>query len=215
MIRRHLLFDFGGPVLLTPFELADAAAAKLGVERDALSKGPYDPDDLAWRQRVDGTITERQYWTDEAARFGLDVLGLMEKFFEPSGDHLTRPESCELVDEVLAAGRVVGVLTNDLSNFHGPGWHDAITVLTRFDPIVDLSHTGHLKPDPRAYADGIAAMRRVAGGVEPGEIVYVDDHLDNVAGGTDAGMVSLWFDITDPADSHRRIRSALEGDDPT
>ena len=93
--------------------------------------------------------------------------------------------------------------------------HDAISVLSRFDPLVDLSHAGHLKPDPRAYADGIAAMRRVAGDIDPGEIVYVDDHLDNVVGATDAGMVSLWFDITDPAGSHQRIRSALEGDDPT
>ena len=169
-VRRHLLFDFGGPVLLSPFELRDRAAAAHGVGPDAFSSGPFDPSDVEWRRRVAGEITEREYWTAEAARFELDVRAYMSLHYEPSGDHLTRPESCGLVDEVLAAGRKVGLLTNDLTAFHGPEWQEPISVLKRFDPIVDLSHTGHLKPDPAAFAVGIEAMAEdpatVSAGVE-------------------------------------------------
>ncbi len=203
---RHLLLDFGGPVLYSPFELRERGAASMGVDPDELAGGPLDPADVRWQQRIDGVITEREYWEGEAARFGLDAPGYLAHFFEPSGDHLTRPETCGLVDEVRAAGHRVGVLTNDLTAFHGPEWQDPISVFRRFDTIVDLSHTGHLKPDPKAYAVGIDAM-----GVPAGEIVYVDDHIDNVEGGAAAGLVSVWFDVTDPAGSHQRIREALDG----
>lgn len=207
VIRRHLLFDFGGPVLLSPFELLDRGAAGLGVDPGELSGGPFDPADERWRRRERGEITEREYWEGEAARFGLDIPGFMEHFYEPSGDDLTRPGSVTLVDEVLASGHRVGLLTNDLTAFHRPGWHEHISVLRRFDPLVDLSHRGYLKPHPRAYAEGIAAM-----GVPAGDIVYVDDHLDNAEGGSEAGLVSIWFDLTDPDGSLDRTRAALAGD---
>jgi putative hydrolase of the HAD superfamily len=202
---RHLLFDFGGPVLLSPFELAGPAAASMGVDPADLRGGPFDPDDARWVARDRGEITEREYWAGEAARFRLDIVGYMHHFYEPAGDHLIRPESGALVDEVLASGRTVGLLTNDLTAFHAPGWHDAISVLSRFDPLVDLSSTGYLKPHPKAYAVAIAAM-----GIDPGDIVFIDDHHDNVAGGADAGMVAVWFDITDPIGSIERARAVLD-----
>ena len=202
---RHLLFDFGGPVLLSPFELRDQGAAGLGVEVGQLAGGPFDPDDLRWKARVAGEITEREYWADEAARFGLDIAGYMRPFYEPSGDHLTRPDSVALIEEVVASGRKVGLLTNDLTAFHGPEWQEPITVLRRFDPLIDLSTTGYLKPDPKAYRVAIDAM-----GEDPDDIVFVDDHIDNVEGGTAAGLAGVWFDVTDPAGSIDRARAALD-----
>lgn len=208
--HRHLLFDFGGPVLLTPFELTLHGAAALGVEPSELARGPFAADDERWAARVAGDITERDYWSAEAERFGLDTAAYMAAFYTPSGDHLTRPASVALIDDVLAAGRRVGLLTNDLTAFHGPEWQEPISVLRRFDPLIDLSTTGHLKPDLRAYRSAIDAM-----GVPPGDIVFVDDHVDNVRSGADAGLVSLWFDVTDPAGSIDRVRAALDGEDPT
>ncbi len=206
---RHLLFDFGGPVLLSPFELTEPGAACLGVEPDELSGGPFDSGDLRWKAREAGEITERGYWAGEAERFGLDIAGFMRCFYEPSGDHLTRPDAVALIEDVLASGRIVGLLTNDLTAFHGPEWQEPISVLARFDPLVDLSHTGHLKPHPQAYVDGIEAM-----GVPADDIVYVDDHRDNAEAGADAGLAAVWFDVTDPVGSIRRTRAALERRDP-
>lgn len=192
-------------MLLTPFELFDAGAAGMGVDRSEFAMGPFDrAGDHRWAARERGEITEREYWAGEAERFGLDIVGFMQPLYNPSGDHLVRAASCELIDEVLADGRTVGLLTNDLTAFHEPGWHEAISVLGRFDPLIDLSSTGHLKPHPRAYQVAIAAM-----GVDADDIVFVDDHLDNVAGGAAAGMVAVWFDVTDPPGSLARVRSAL------
>ena len=77
------------------------------------------------------------------------------------------------------------------------------------DPIVDLSFATHSKPDPRAYRQAIEAMG------EPAEdIVFVDDRRENVEGGRRAGLVSVWFDVTDPAGSYERVRAALDGRNP-
>ncbi len=192
-------------MLLTPFELAEAAAVSMGVDPAALGGGPFDTGDERWAARDRGEITEREYWAGRAAEHGLDIPGYMHHFYDPGGDHLVRQASWALLDEVQAAGRRVGLLTNDLSAFHGPDWHATISVLKRFDPVVDLSTTGYLKPDPRGYEIAIDAM-----GVDADDIVFTDDHHDNVAGGAAAGMVSVWFDVTDPAGSVERIRAALD-----
>lgn len=203
---RHLLLDFGGPMLLSPFELAERAGASMGVEPSAFGRGPFDREaDARWAARERGEITERDYWAGEAARFGLDIVGYMHHFYDPPGAHLVRPEAEALLDEALAAGRRAGLLTNDLTAFHGPGWHDEIAVLRKFDPLIDLSSTGYLKPDPRAYAVAIEAM-----GVDPSDIVFLDDHHDNVAGAAAAGIVAVWFDVTDPSASLARTRAELD-----
>jgi putative hydrolase of the HAD superfamily len=203
---RQLLFDFGGPMLLSPFELAEQAAASMHVDPSAFGRGPFDrAADEAWMARERGEITERDYWTQEAARFGLDIVGYMHHFYDPPGDHLVRPGAEALLDDAVAAGRRVGLLTNDLTAFHGPGWHDEVHVLKKFDPLIDLSSTGYLKPSPRAYEVAIDAM-----GVPAEDIVFLDDHHDNVDGAAAAGMVAIWFDLTDPLGSLARTRAALD-----
>lgn len=193
-------------MLLSPFELAGQASASMGVAADAFGRGPFDRDaDPRWAARERGEITEREYWAGEAERFGLDIVGYMHHFYDPPGAHLVRPDAEALLDDALSAGRIVGLLTNDLTAFHGPGWHDAIAVLQKFDPLIDLSATGYLKPNPRAYEVAIEAM-----GVPAAEIVFLDDHHDNVAGAEAAGIVAVWFDVTDPLGSLARTRAALD-----
>lgn len=206
---RHLLFDFGGPILRMPYEMRAFTAAKLGVDESDISGGPLDPGDDRWQARVRGEITEREYWAGEAGRFGLDLTGLMARVYEPSGDHVIRDETLPLIVDVHAAGSRAGVLSNDLAKFMGVEWQASITVLGHLDPIIDLSFADYLKPDPRAYADAIVAMD-----AEPGDIVFVDDLPENVHGGTVAGLVSVWFDMADPAGSYKRIRSALTDGQP-
>ena len=116
---KHLLLDFGGPVLLTPFELVDKAAETLGP----LSwRGPFDtstdPEYVSWQS---GQITEREYWLIRGEPYGLDLPGLMRHFYEPPGDYLVRPEMADLILRQRAAGRAVGMLTNDLNAFHERG----------------------------------------------------------------------------------------------
>ena len=97
---KHLLLDFGVPVLLTPFELIGKAEETLGT---ISWRGPFDttsdPEYVRWQA---GEITEREYWSVRGAPYGLDLRGLMRDFYEPpgglsraAGDGRTdRPASC-------------------------------------------------------------------------------------------------------------------------
>ena len=200
---KHLLLDFGGPVLLTPFELVEKAAETLGP----LSwRGPFDtstdPEYVSWQA---GQITEREYWSKRGEPYGLDLPGLMRHFYEPPGDYLVRTEMADLIARQRAAGRVVGMLTNDLNAFHSAEWKDGISVIGQFDFIVDGSVTGYLKPDPRAFHMALEAF----GSPEPGDVVFVDDQRINVHGADAVGLTTVHFDPTDPVGSFERIEAAL------
>jgi putative hydrolase of the HAD superfamily len=200
---KPLLLDFGGPVLLTPFELIGKAEETLG----SISwRGPFDtssdPEYVRWQA---GEITERDYWSARGAPYGLDLRGLMRHFYEPPGDYLVRPAMAELVARHRAAGRVVGVLTNDMHAFHGPEWMEGISVIDQFDFIVDGSITGYLKPDPRAFQLALDAF----GGPNPGDVVFVDDQRINLRGAESVGLSTVFFDPTDTTSSFDRIEAAL------
>ena len=62
-----------------------------------------------------------------------------------------------------------------------------------FDVVVDATHTGILKPDPRAYARCTREL-----GVEASDCVLVDDQQRNVEGARRAGWQAVQLDVAAP-----------------
>ncbi len=198
-----VLFDFGGVVIRTPFELHDPA------DRDW--HGPFDPaGDELWRQSMSGEISEREYWHRRTAPLHPDsddpTHAYMRTLYEQDEAVVVRPEIVALLDELAAAGLRVAVLTNDLSAFHPPEWIARMSVVRRFDPLVDLSHVGFLKPSPEAFEHALARLG--LGAADAGSVVFVDDQPRNVDGAQAAGLRTVWFDPTDVAASVARVRAA-------
>jgi putative hydrolase of the HAD superfamily len=192
-----VLFDFGGVVLRTPFELFDG---------DPPFHGPFAPErDELWRASMAGTITEREYWHLQAARLhpGADdpTYALMRQLYETDEARLVRPELLDLLDDLAADGRRLAVLTNDLQAFHGEAWVRRITVLQRFEEVIDLSHIGFLKPAPEAFEHALKVCD-----LGPHQVLFVDDQPRNVAGAEARGIRSVHFDPTDVAGSVAAIR---------
>jgi putative hydrolase of the HAD superfamily len=102
------------------------------------------------------------------------------------------------------AGLPVGVLTNDLGAFHSQEWVDALRVLDLVDAMVDGSHVGILKPDPRVYRMIADRLQ-----VEPADVVFLDDQPVNLAGATAVGMTAVYVDVTDPDVAFDRARTLL------
>lgn len=209
---RGLLLDIGGVVIRTPFELFAATEQRLGLPDGAL--GPPGPfavdDDPDFRRVLDGSTTERAYWADRAAHVAPllgttpDTRAFMQAVFDLPADDVVRPEVARLVADAALAGLRVGLLTNDVSDFHGPGWIEELPVFAHVDVLVDGSVTGVLKPDPGAFALGVEAMA-----LPPEDVVFVDDQPVNVAGAIRSGLRTVRFDITDPAGSVHHVRSLL------
>lgn len=207
-----LVLDFGGPVLLTPFELV---ADEPGTPAHALlhARGPLAPPatpDPAWQDLQEGRITERAYWDQRAAQWHShggdrpDVRAMIAHLYEPARPGLVRDQARHLVSDAKGAGLPTGILTNDLRAFHSQAWIERIEIVDEVDVVVDGSVEGHLKPDPRLYE--VLAERL---DVEFADMVFLDDQRSNIRGAEALGIPSVWFDVADPDGSYATVRRLL------
>jgi putative hydrolase of the HAD superfamily len=210
--RPALVLDFGGPVLLTPFELTRVTEERAGLPPGQLHwTGPFAPaDDPQWQQWQAGQLSERGYWARRAAEFGAitggtgDTRSLMKAMFAGSPETLLRPGAVALMRDARADGIPVGVLTNDMRAFHSQEWIDRLELGQLVDALVDGSVEGILKPDPRIYR--MAAGRL---GVRCEDVVFIDDQPVNLAGAVEVGMTAVPADVTRPAGCFARARELL------
>ena len=207
-----MLLDFGCVIAKSIFEIVEPFERGLGLSPGTIRwRGPLDLEtDPLWRAMLANELTERQYWErrsrEVAALIGQEwtPLDLMTRASEIVGATQFRPEIETLVADARAGGLRVGVLTNELELFHGRAWMDAVPALRFVDAIVDATHTKILKPDPRAYELGVAAL-----GAMPETTLFVDDQMHNVEGARATGLAALHFDIRRPAEMVESIRARL------
>ncbi len=207
-----VMFDVGGVVIVTPFEMAARLEHHRGWTAGTLGLfGPFDPDrDPDWRLLCAGELDEDGYWQRQAERLapmlGIDgddpTLRLIEILFAPEHGEIVRPEVRGCISALHAAGIRTAVLSNHLHRFHQP--HLLERLLARFDPIIDLSYAQVRKPDPRAFE---AALVRL-GSPDPAAVIHVDDQPAHVAGAEKAGLRAVSFDPTDPAASFAAVLEA-------
>lgn len=206
-MSRALVLDFGGVVSRTMFETHDITERALGLAPGTLAwRGPFDSDrDGLWQDMQAGRISERDYWmarTREVGRLVGEDWTRMDTFVQRARgaepDAVIRPEAVAAVATAEAAGCRLALLSNELDLFYGADFRRRLPLLARFDVIVDATHTGILKPDPRAYAAVVQAL-----GVPAHDCVFVDDQPRNVEGARCAGMQAVAFDVTAPEVSYR------------
>lgn len=173
-------FDLGGVIIdLVPLK-AFVTRHGIGLERffsAALSDGTH-----ARFER--GEIDAETYADAFLAEFGLD-LG-RDEFLDDfrTWPGALYPGAAELIAEVAAAGYV----TVALSNSNVEHWESEYsrTVVQPLFAHAFGSHELHLaKPDPQIYLDVATAI-----GVDPAEIVFLDDNRINVDAAAAVGMTA-------------------------
>jgi putative hydrolase of the HAD superfamily len=210
--KRGLLLDFGGVISVTLFERHRLTERLLGLREGALSwRGPFDPQgDAAWADMLTDRISERDYWAFRARETGelvgedWDMLAMIQRTIGDDPNLHVRPELAALVQRAKAAGKRVGILSNELELFYGADTMAKLDILREMDSLVDATHTKILKPDARAYALGCEAL-----GLAPDDVVFVDDQQRNVEGARKAGLTAIAFDVTNPSRSVAEAETAL------
>jgi putative hydrolase of the HAD superfamily len=208
-----LVLDFGGVISRTLFETHALTEAALGLPAGTLTwRGPFDTaGDPLWRSMQAGEISERDYWMvrvrETGALLGEEWSSFPQFISRARGDdplRVIRPEALAAIAIARSAGKRHAILSNELDLFYGDGFRAKLPFLADFELIVDASHTGILKPDPRAYSaitDGL--------GLPAAACCFVDDQARNIRGGEAAGMACVHFDVTDPDESYSRALSLL------
>ncbi|MFT7593752.1 MAG: putative hydrolase of the HAD superfamily [Paracoccaceae bacterium] len=212
-MNRALILDFGGVISRTLFETHDLSEAALGLPPGSLTwQGPFDPDDDAlWRSMQAGEISERGYWAQRTAEVG-DLAGRnwtqMSDFVRAARgadpDAVIRPEFRAAIAQAKAAGVRLAILSNELDLFYGADFRKKLPFLIDFEVIVDATHTGILKPDPRAYRACLDQLDLPAGAC-----VFVDDQRSNVDGARAIGLPVVHFNVADPAASYTQALQML------
>ena len=206
MSVKYAVFDLGGVVLRNPFEMARDLERRKGLAPGEFGVlGPFDPSrDQAWQRRLACEISEREYWAQQASS-SQTTFELMHELYDVPEDRITRPEMVDLIDDLEHRGFRITALTNDLSRHHSAEWISRISILRRFDPLIDLSEPGVFKPDPGAFLHALEALA-----AEPDELLFIDDAPENVRAAREIGIPTVEFDALDVAGSLDRIRAALD-----
>ncbi|HZA77302.1 MAG TPA: HAD-IA family hydrolase [Acidimicrobiales bacterium] len=183
-----LLLDIGG-VILDAWRALDAYATVTGVP--VPGRGPIDPDgDPAWQEKLAGTLTLDGYWDRVARTTGHDNWRAMfRSITEHVPDALFDANAVALMRDARAAGRRVGVLSNDAYAIQSRAFFGARPEFKGLDAFVDASDIGVSKPEPDAYLVAAEALGVAAEGV-----VFLDDAAENVDGARAVGMFGIQVD---------------------
>jgi putative hydrolase of the HAD superfamily len=201
-----LVLDFGGVISKTLFETHTLTETALGLPPGTLRwQGPFAPEtDPLWASMQRGEISERDYWLIRSREVGRlvgedwnDMETLVKRARGADPDAVIRPEADRATHIVGRAGHKLAILSNELDLFYGADFRKKLPLLDRFEVIVDATHTGILKPDPRAYQLVIDELS-----LDPEACVFVDDQARNIAGAQACGLQTVHFDVRNPLGSY-------------
>ncbi|SEE50091.1 HAD family hydrolase [Bradyrhizobium erythrophlei] len=205
-LAQALVLDFGGVISKTLFETHDLTERALGLAPCTLKwLGPFAPDsDPLWTAMQRGEISERDYWLTRSREVGRmvgedwrDMETFVKRARGADPDTVIRPEAVRAINLAADAGFRLAILSNELDLFYGAEFRTRLSILKRFDSIVDATHTGILKPDPRAYQSVLDELA-----LEAEDCVFVDDQRRNIVGAATCNMRTVMFDVRSPAASY-------------
>ncbi len=190
-------FDVNG-VLVRFFQRAFTALAQdAGVSGDTIEA-------LFWRHNDavnKGDMSVEEFNDILAKHIGLESVSWAD-YYLANVDPI--PEMHECVRWASEHYRV-GLMSNIMPGFLPEMIKRGLLPDIPYDAIVDSSQVKAIKPEVEIYEVGA----RMAG-VEPQQILFVDDGRMNIMAAEKLGWHVLWFDDYRPEESQARVRQALE-----
>jgi epoxide hydrolase-like predicted phosphatase len=204
---RAVLFDLGGVVLGSPLHAIAAYERDLDVTAGAFNRMVVaNGAGGAWHRLERGELPLGvAFYAEldrELERCGLPLRAaeLMARVAHAGEPH---PAMLEAIDRLRAAAFVVGALTNNWSRADADDDESLHPELkARFDHVVESRRVGLRKPDPEIYRLACRTM-----GVEPVEVVFLDDIGTNLKSARALGMTTIKVD--DPHLALRELESVV------
>lgn len=206
---KAVFFDFGGVFTSSPFEAFNRYEAERGLPRDFIRRlNAANPDANAWARLERNACTIDEFCTAfeaEARALGHEVSG-REVLALLAGE--LRPEMVAALRRVRARYKTA-CLTNNVAMGEGPAMMrspekaaEIAEVMALFDAVIESSKVGVRKPEPAFYRLACEAL-----GVEPGEVVFLDDLGVNLKPARAMGMTTV--KVTSPGQAIAELEGLL------
>ncbi len=187
MKPRGILFDWGGVFTVGTFDgrVVENTARRFDLNEEEVASAYF-----AEIKRLElGEWSLPRFWSYFADALGVDApYSDFEALFLSSV--VPRPEMYQLLAAIPADVRV-GLLSNNypvISDYLRAG-----EGFDRFDAVFFSNEEGVKKPDARAFELALERMRLPAE-----EVLFVDDHPDNIAAAKALGLLTHRFEDTEP-----------------
>jgi len=198
---RLVLFDLGGVVYGSPLHAIAAYEAEHGIPAGAINRHvAASAPGGAWHrlERGELAVGERFFAIFDAELAGaghaVSTRELMRRIAEIAQP---RPRMLEAIARLRRAGYLVAALTNNWSEGEGAEARDGLhaeRLAELFDRVVESRKVGLRKPDPEIYRLTCRLL-----GVEPHEVVFLDDIGSNLKSARALGMTTIKVDDPDQA----------------
>lgn len=194
---KFVYFDING-VMVRFFQRAfTAISADTGVSADTVEAIFWHYNDAICRGEM--PITE----FDEilAQRLGVESIS-WEKYYFENLDPIEEIHECA---KWAAEHYKIGLLSNIMPGFIPKMIKLGLVPDLPYAAIIDSSSAAAIKPEAEIYNKAVQAA-----GVNPGEILFIDDGRTNLMAAERLGWRVMWFDSYRSDESAQRVRDALE-----
>ena len=194
---KFIYFDVNG-CLVHYYQRAFATlATKLGVPSDSVETAFWHFNDEVCR----GAISMSDFNKAFAKRLGVEEIDWLNEY-------LTHVEPVKPMQDLMIEASKhykIGLLTNIMPfQLSGMRQNGKLPDL-KYDAVVDSSELGMVKPEKAIYE---VALERA--GVNPEEILLIDDTRANLVAAEKQGWHVLWFNDARSHESTDHVRNALE-----
>jgi putative hydrolase of the HAD superfamily len=183
---RAALFDFGGVISTSPFEGFARYERDNGLPVDFLRQlNATNHDTNAWARHERAELSFDDFcvaYEAEALALG-HTIDAGEVLASLSGD--LRPKMLDAIRRCKERLRT-GLITNNIASMSDGPVNMMTMVDGLFDVVIESSKTGIRKPDPRIYEMATEQL-----GVEPEEVVFLDDLGINLKPAAAMGMTTI------------------------
>ncbi|HYP74445.1 MAG TPA: HAD family phosphatase [Polyangiaceae bacterium] len=186
---KAVLFDYG-KVLTRP----ERVESWNGM-RDLLGLSEENFREMYWKYRDHydrGTLSGTEYWSNIArdVSFPLQESSLVElKKLDVEMWTEPNPPMVEWAHRLKSAGLKIGILSN-IGDAMEQGVREKFAWVETFTHVTWSHALKMRKPEREIYAAAAKGL-----GVEPGEVLFIDDREDNIAGARAAGMRGVVYAV--------------------
>lgn len=194
---KFIYFDINGCLVRFFHRAFTRLSQETGAAADLIETTFWHYNDAVCR----GDMTLEAFNQALASRLNLESLDWQAYYLE-AVDPIT--EMHDLVSWA-ADHYEIGLLSNIMPGFIPAMQQMKLLPTVPYHAIIDSSEVKAIKPEPAIYE--VAQLRT---GVQPNEILLVDDSRTNLMAAERMGWHVLWFDDYRPEESANRVRDALE-----